>query len=372
MAEPPRRARWIPAPVQRLLDATRPYHKVSAFLAGFLYDSLTLRRVDRVLDNVILATYLVLLGLLLVLDRRLERGRAPLRWLAGRRHQVQVAARFFFGGLYSAYVVFYFKSASSGPTLLFLGLLVALFIGNEFLERRFSGERIQVLLYTFCLFSFFLFFVPVCTGWVGFGVFCLAGLLALAGTALISLLTMLGGGELRRQVLTRHLPLAGLLLTLLALLYQLNVIPPVPFSLLHAGIYQEVERTPAGYRLVYEAAPWYRPWQRSDRVVHPTPGGRACCFTAVFAPHGIRFEVRHHWEWWDPERRRWRQTDRIPFAARGGRDGGYRGYTCKSKLRAGAWRVRVASHTDQDLGWVTFQVAADSPDGPRRQTSLTY
>ena len=33
-------------------------------------------------------------------------------------------ARFFFGGLYSAYVVFYFKSASSGPTLLFLGVLV--------------------------------------------------------------------------------------------------------------------------------------------------------------------------------------------------------------------------------------------------------
>jgi len=46
-----------------------------------------------------------------------------------------LALQFFLGGLFSAYVIFYFQSASFTKTSLFLGILVLLLTANEFLEK---------------------------------------------------------------------------------------------------------------------------------------------------------------------------------------------------------------------------------------------
>ncbi|TLY38593.1 MAG: hypothetical protein E6K61_11270, partial [Nitrospirae bacterium] len=53
----------------------KPFLPVVFFFAGVTYDTVTLTRIDRLLDNLILLFYLSLLGLLIVLTGRSELGR---------------------------------------------------------------------------------------------------------------------------------------------------------------------------------------------------------------------------------------------------------------------------------------------------------
>ena len=48
------------------------------FFAGVTYDSLTLTRIDRLLDNLILLLYLAVLGVLLILTGRFQLGLIPI------------------------------------------------------------------------------------------------------------------------------------------------------------------------------------------------------------------------------------------------------------------------------------------------------
>ena len=57
------------AKVQSIL--AKPFMPAVFFLSGVTYDTLTLTRIDRLLDNLILLLYLVLLGALIVLTGRL-------------------------------------------------------------------------------------------------------------------------------------------------------------------------------------------------------------------------------------------------------------------------------------------------------------
>ena len=350
---------------------TRRYHKPFAFLAGFLWDLLALKRIDSLYSNARLSAYLLLLALLLIADLRIEYGRPPLRWLEPRRHWIQFGTQFFFGGLFSAYVVFYLKSTSLGPPLLFMVLLVALFVANEFLDRYIRGHRLQLALYWFCAFSFLLFLVPVITGWLGFGVFILAGLLAFGVTALLTAAASVPAPGGARAALLRNGPIWGAFFVLLGVLYQIDVIPPVPLSLTHAGVYHKVERVGDEYRLTYESPAWYRFWVRSDEWFHYREGDQACCFSAVFAPAGAEFTVHHRWQRLDRGSGRFKDTDLIAFRARGGRGAGYRGFTCKSRLASGHWRVSVENDADQELGRVSF-IALPGKTGARDWATLIY
>ena len=110
-----------------------------AFFAGFLWDSLTLTRIDRILDNVILLLYLILLGVLIILLNLLESGHKLKPILTRFKKWYPLAIQFLIGGLFSAYVVFYFKSASFTKASLFFILLMVFLVANEFLEKRYSN-----------------------------------------------------------------------------------------------------------------------------------------------------------------------------------------------------------------------------------------
>src|SRR5205823_13215382 len=56
----------------------KPFLPVVFFFAGVTYDTVTLTRIDRLLDNLILLFYLSLLGLLIVLTGRSELERNAL------------------------------------------------------------------------------------------------------------------------------------------------------------------------------------------------------------------------------------------------------------------------------------------------------
>jgi hypothetical protein len=125
------------------------YTPLAAFAAGFLYDSLTLTRIDRLLDNLVLLGYTVGAGVLIVVIGRNEEGRLRSPWLTRHLNLVVTVTHFFFGGLLSSYVVFYFKSAGVGKSFIFVVLLVGLLLANEFFAHRVRNLKLLCALYFF-------------------------------------------------------------------------------------------------------------------------------------------------------------------------------------------------------------------------------
>ncbi len=355
------------SPRQRfLLQRAWPWAPPLFFFGGFVVDALTLRRVDDLGDNLLLSAYLALSALLLVLERRAWHGRATLGLVVEHRELVRLGIQFCFGGLFSAYIIFYSQSATFGPSLVFCLLLAALMLGNELFFERLRPDGPQLTLWAFCAFSYLLFAIPTWTGRLGPETRIAAGVLALWASSALVLLIHLGEvvdpapprpgpPSILRRAFPRHLGTWVAMLGGLGLLVKLGLVPPVPLALAHAGVFREVSRDGAQVLLRYEAPPWYAPWRSDDRVFRYSEGEPVSVFTAVFAPTGADLTVVHAWERQEADGS-WTETDRLPFTMRGGRDGGWRSWTTKRRLSPGRWRVRVLSEHDDRLGRVDIEL----------------
>lgn len=326
------------------------------FFGGFTWDSLTLTRIDRMSDNLILLSYLILLGLLIVIFNFVENGLLTRSWLLKYREWYPLGMQFFLGGLFSSYVVFYFQSASMTKTAIFLLLLVILLVANEFLEKRLSNLNLVLSLYFFASFSFFIFFIPVIVKFMNLVTYVLGGMISLV---LIGLLLWI---FYRKKILVdrKHLLLTSspvlVIYMLLNIFYIQNWIPPVPLALKSAGIYHHVSREGTDYVLHYEKPRWYEFWKKSDDPFHYTSGDTVFCFTAIFAPTRLTKKTFHHWQKYLPERHTWVTTDRLGYEITGGREGGYRGYTYKKNVSPGKWRVNVETEEKLLLGRIQFEI----------------
>jgi len=360
----------IKARIKEFYGKYEKYAGITYFGVGFVWDSFTMTRVDSVIDNVILLFYLVIIGVMIFIALRRQCGVAPAGWIQKIEPRFLWAMQFCFGGLFSSYVIFYFKSASFSRTQFFFLILVLLWIGNEFLEQRLKAPILLAVLYCFCLFSFLAFFLPVITSRVNAGIFLLAGFISLfVSLALFSFGLRTEHGEWRRRIM----PIAAwIICTFLAvnILYFTNLIPPVPLALKFSGIYHHVARTSTGYEVKYVPPSWYRFWRKWDDPFYFSRGESVYCYTAIFAPGGIRVPVRHVWS--HKISGEWVQTDRIGFKKLlvGGRDGGYRGYTAKEGISPGEWRVEVKTERDQTLGRLDFTVLPSPDPHPQLVTML--
>ena len=333
------------------------------FLAGVTYDTLTLSRIDRLFDNLILLLYLSILGALVVLTGRIqfgmipeiphERGWSMLHFIQWARPHFTKALQFLLGGLFSAYTIFYFQSSSLTTTSVFLGIIILLLIANEWFRHRLSSLKLLVCLYTMVVFSFFTFFLPVLTGWMNTWVFLLGALLSVGVIWKIVKLVFEGiPVQTPWEPMWTFLPALGLIVTLCGL-YFLNWIPPVPLSLKHGGMYQHVEKFQNAYHLTYLKGAWYQVFQQSnDEVPSDKP---VYCFTSVFAPATLETTVYHHWQHRSSDTiENFSTTDRIPISISGGREGGYRSYTSKQHLDEGEWRVDVETEDGRIIGRINF------------------
>ena len=349
------------------------------FFAGVTYDSLTLTRIDRLLDNLILLLYLAILGVLVILTGRFQLGLIPFTsdqtsWnILSLINRVQPhlakGLQFLLGGLFSAYAIFYSQSASFSTTAVFLGIIVAFLIGNEFLRSRYSSLKMLVSLFALVTFSFMTFFLPVVTGWMNSIVFVTGALITGGIVWKIVLLTLHGLPHASlRTAFTIGFPAFGLVI-LCTVLYFLNWIPPIPLSLKFGGIYHQIEKNHEEYLLTYEKGPWYAIWKQSNNLMGVnTP---VYCFSSVFAPVTLQTTIYHHWQWRpfdEPES--FMTTDRIPITITGGRERGYRSYTTKHRVQPGEWRVNVETEDGRILGRMTF-FAEDTYSPKHVMTTIT-
>ena len=349
------------------------------FFAGVTYDSLTLTRIDRLLDNLILLLYLAILGVLIILTGRFQLGLIPYTsehtsWNAlslVNRAQPHLAKglQFLLGGLFSAYAIFYSQSTSFSTTAIFLGIIVVFLIGNEFLQTRYSNLKMLVSLFALATLSFFTFFLPVLTGWMNSLVFVTGALITGVIVWKVVQLTLHGLPNVTfRTVFAMSFPAIGLVV-LCTVLYFLNWIPPIPLSLKFGGIYHQIEKHHDEYTLTYEKGPWYDIWKESnDRVGIDTP---VYCFSSVFAPVTLQTTIYHHWQWRPlHESESFITTDRIPITITGGRETGYRLYTMKHRVQPGEWRVSVETEDERMLGRMTF-IAEDHHVPEHGMTMIT-
>ena len=83
-----------------------------------------------------------------------------------------MAIQFLLGGLFSAYTIFYWKSATFTGTAIFFCLLAAhSSVANELFRDRLSNLQILTALYALVSSAFFTFFLPVMTGWMNTAAF---------------------------------------------------------------------------------------------------------------------------------------------------------------------------------------------------------
>lgn len=368
------------SPLTKIQSAlTKPFMPAVFFLSGVIYDTLTLTRIDRLLDNLVLMLYLALLGALIVLTGRLGIEPLPdraqlascspfMRWALESRPYYPMASQFLLGGLFSAYTIFYSRSATFTGTAVFFALLIMLLVANEFLRDRLSNLRLLISLYAVVCFAFFTFFFPVMTGYMNAAVFVVGAVVSVALILRVAQLIYRNNPDRSRGEAIGVTVPAAALIGMLVGFYFLNWIPPVPLSLKFGGIYHDVKRAGDQFELAFEKQ-WYEFWKRSD-TTYPS-NQPIYCFTAVFAPVDLNTTIYHHWYFRPNSERPFVHADRIPLKISGGREGGYRAYSFKQGLDPGDWRIDVESQDGRIVGRVSVEVVGQAETIPTL-TSISY
>jgi hypothetical protein len=330
-----------------------------SLLFGFIVDSFTLRRIDLLSNQLILVWYLVVLAAGITLVNLYQVSARPSRWLERLYVYLPVIIQFSFGNLFSGFMILYSRSTSLIASWPFLLLLLALLIGNELFQPYYLRFRFQTAFFFFALFSFFIVYVPLLTGTVGAISFFFST--ALAAMVFVFLLWLLG--RKLPALVTENRPVifgvAGGIVAVVSIFYFTNVIPPIPLSLEDSGVFHRVLRTTAGYLVTEEATTPSNLLGRffSRPTIHITNGASVYVYSSVFAPTKLRTTtIVHDWQWFDESKSRWVPLSGIPFSISGGRDEGYRGYTFKSFVPEGTWRVDVETARGQVIGRIKFDV----------------
>lgn len=319
--------------------------------------TLTLARVDFVLVHAIFSIYLVLTAIALILTHYFA-GTKPDSAATKRLPIVTIlpiAIQFFLGALFSGCLVFYTKSANLYASWPFLLLLLVVFIGNEALKRYRERIVFQASLFFFALYSYALFAFPIAVGRIGTLVFLGSGIMSVA--VFIAFLLLLryvrkeGFIELARSLGTA----VAAILAIVNLFYFTGILPPLPLALKEAGVFHSVVRSGEGYAVAAEKT---NLWPFMPDTLRLTRGESAYAYSAVFAPVTLTAPIVHRWERYDEVEGEWTTEAVIPFFIRGGRDGGYRGYSEVSQWREGKWRVSIETESGAVIGYIRFNIEA--------------
>jgi hypothetical protein len=336
------------------------------FIAGFIFDMLTVGRIDSWATIGQQAVYLAVITTAL-LQMLVEQGQPPRqppafvlkRWYYEYRNAL---VHFLMGALLNLYAIFYFKSSSLLVSFGFLGFLVIVLLANEVRRVKSLGLSFKFALLSLCLLSFYAYLIPVLVGSISLVLFLLS---MLAGAVPLALgAWLLGRGSPARSALARRqilVPLGCVLIGFLGF-YFFRLIPPVPLSIPFIGVYHQVERAGDSYRLSHERPVW-RFWHNGDQNFYAQPGDKVYVFFRIFSPARFSDQVQMRWQWRDPARG-WVTHDTIPIRIVGGREQGFRGYGVKSNYQPGDWKVQVETLDGREIGRVYFELAVVS-ESPR-------
>lgn len=337
------------------------YLPVIFFSLGFLWDTMTLGRIDRVYDRIILCVYLSSLTVCLYMYNISDDGKWENIYIEKLKGYFPLAIQFFLGGLFSAYVIYFSRSVSFTKSILFFVILVFLLIANEVLKKRISNKYLQFNVYFFVNFTFFIFLIPLLTKRVSADMFIVSGVISLITSLGFFIYIYLKSPSTRKEIhLGKLLSMVMGIYFLINTLYFLNFIPPVPLALDTAFVAHDVKKVGDEYVITYDRSSKYKFWRdNNDSFLHQ-PGSNIYVYTSIFSPTNFKKSVLHRWKWFSPHTNQWEIIDDIPFDITGGRDKGFRGYTYKNNIMTGRWRIDVLTIDGMVLGVVNFTVTQDA------------
>ncbi len=326
-----------------------------ALLVGFILDSFLLPRIDSTASYVVLGTYLCIAGALIVTLQMVEAKRITRLSIVRQTLLLTTMTQFFFGGLLSAIFIYYSRSASIVESWPFMLLLLCLLVGNELARRRYERLWFQLSIFFFVLFMGMSFGIPVLLGAMGTAVFLLSGIAALAIMSLFVGALHLVVPNMERKAQYTIAGFIGGIYLVMNIFYFAHVIPPIPLSLRAGEVAHHITRDSGGYALERES-------QRmgtflTPPTMHIQQGAPLYFFSAVFAPTKLDTVITHEWEYYNEQYGDWEIRTVVDFPVAGGREGGYRGYSMKTDIEEGRWRVSVRTVSGAMLGRERFNVA---------------
>lgn len=345
-----------------ILIVLRRFYPVAAFLCGFVWDALTIGQRVRIVDLWRLGGFLLGAGLLILwLASRDSRkvvappaGKGLRGCLPGLRWQApNLLLQFFFGGIFSALFILYFKSSGHLGSWLTATVLGIFLVGNEFAGKRY-GRQFTLVWALFALNAILLFnfALPNAVGSLSPSWFYVSTGL---GILLAHLLWRFSPGQPGRI-----LP-AWLLAVALLLAWSLDMIAPVPLVKQYLAVGHDFSHENDRYRLRVEQAPAWQVWRDQASTAHVAEGEKLYGVSAVFAPLGVTAELEHRWEVRDADG--WKVVYRRRFQSTGGRERGFRGYSWVLNPQPGAWRFIVATQDGRTIGIFPTRVERGTP-GP--------
>ncbi|WP_083928849.1 DUF2914 domain-containing protein [Geopsychrobacter electrodiphilus] len=348
------------------LTAIRRFLPGLAFISGFTWDSVSMGRVVSFYDLLILTTYYFGAGLILVL---LVREIQP-RW----QNWFTFLIQFFFGSLFSALVVFYFKSSGSLYTFLVVIFLALMLVSNEFIAERYRSRTLTWTMFAACGTMYLNFLIPhvvhsIKPVWFYLScIFSLTVVFAIHGFAYAKQRESMTIETKRLQYLRELLQMAPSLavVALLVVLYQFQLIPPVPLVLKESYICKDFSSENGVYQCQAERQSLARALGFGGDVIHITKGEKIYNLSAVFAPTRITVDLEQRWWLWNEQLGSWLASGVVPLPMVGGRKNGWRTYSyIQASTQAGDWKVETALKDGAVLAVAYFTAKDQVEPAPR-------
>jgi len=330
-----------------------------AMVAGFVVDNIFFWRIDLLQTQILFAGYTLACFIFIPFLHWTEilsmhRGIEPPRW----RIIFRLIIQFALGGFWSAFVIFYGRSADLGASWPFLLFVFCIFLASEYFHQYHSRLVFTSVLFFFALYSYMIFAVPIWIGSIGTTIFLLSGAAAIALFALFTMLLRALAQDRFRESVWRIRVGAFIVVVVMNVFYFTNVLPPLPLSGEAAGIYHKVWRVPGAYLAEGEInQSWQVRYLGFSQILHIIHNESLFAYSSIFAPTALTTVIVHRWQWYDPMKKQWVTKATILYPIAGGRDGGYRGYSSIPIPSAGQWRVNVETVDGRLITRLLFTVA---------------
>ena len=335
------------------------FFPVIFFFGGFLWDALTIGRNVAYSD---LITFFVYLGLaaailfslgsstfILADATKLPSWAAKIHKRLYWENLPYFLLQFLFGNLLSSLFILYFKSSNHWLAWLMSIILGTLLVANEYLEDKYKQFTLSWAQFGFCAMLLFNFALPYLIGSIHAVWFYLSTLLGAGAAFLLYKKTPNHDGSIWP---------VSVIASLLMLAYAFDMIPPVPLVKRDIAVGYALNKIDGNYQLTQQPSSWWVFWRETSSDLYVMPGQRVYCFSSVFAPKGLKTRLYHVWQYYD-KTKGWQTHSKVGFTLSGGRYNGFRGYTYKSALQAGEWKVSVETENNKTVAVQEFSVKAE-------------
>jgi mRNA-degrading endonuclease RelE of RelBE toxin-antitoxin system len=335
----------------------RPVSSLS-LLGGFVFNILTLKRVDMLWENIWIFGHIILVGVFIVLIHVIENKDNDEKNPSKAHFWFVNILQYFFGGTLSTFLVFYFRSTDIYSTWPFFLILVLAFIANESFKRHYIRLSFQITLFFISIYSFFIFLIPIILHKIGPEVFIISGVASLVFIFVYTRILMYFAKHKLKEE-KRIIPISILsIFVLFNFLYFTNLIPPIPLSVKDSGVYHSIYKNKdSNYEVAYENNGW-KSYFKLYKDYKKIEGSPTYFYSAIFSPNNLNLTIIHEWQYLDKNSKKWVTDNTIKLNVLGGRDEGFRTYSMRSNLTPGKWRVKIKTMNGQTIGSSWFNIVA--------------